>query len=266
MNNPKQPQTFVLGGRMGDLIFMLPAFKYIGEQTGLRPNVICATQFADVLDGVTYVKALPKTFHWTQDLCTVILRALMDYDNVTIVQLHGHNWHVKGDSLKSYSLSMWERVGLLDKYAELPLVFDNRNVAREFALFKGVQQLTGHKPMLLLSLVGMTSRFGYPDDLLRAIDPFRKRFNFVTTHDFQAQRIYDYLGLMDKAVGMITIDTSMLHLAAASSVPYIALTRDDGQAGSIPKGNCVLQVGYSETMKRMDEIVKAVEGFGKKKP
>ena len=80
----------------------------------------------------------------------------------------------------------------------------------------------------------------------------------------KAQRIYDLLGLYDNAAGMITTDTATLHLAAASNIPYVALINNGG-AGSIPKGNCVLKVRYSQFQQRQKEIEIAVRNFARQK-
>ncbi len=83
----------------------------------------------------------------------------------------------------------------------------------------------------------------------------------MNTNETNAHRIFDLLGLMDAAAGMITVDTASLHLLAAAKCPYVALTRDHGQARSIPKGNCVLNVGYTEALRRMSEILDAMEAW-----
>lgn len=82
-------------------------------------------------------------------------------------------------------------------------------------------------------------------------------FEVIDLSKIHADYIFDLLGLYDFSSGMITSDTSTLHLAAASKMPYIALINDGG-AGSVPRGNCVLSVRYSELIKRKDEILKAI--------
>jgi ADP-heptose:LPS heptosyltransferase len=76
----------------------------------------------------------------------------------------------------------------------------------------------------------------------------------------KAERLYDLLGLYDHAVGLVTSDTATLHLAAASKVPYIALLNNGG-AGSIPKGNCILSIRYSNFRNELGRFMEAVKTF-----
>jgi len=83
----------------------------------------------------------------------------------------------------------------------------------------------------------------------------------VNLNACNAYRVFDLLGLMDRAVGLLTVDTMTLHLAAASKIPYIAYTRDDGQAGSIPKGNCVANIGYSQAVNQLGKTMEIVKSW-----
>ena len=86
------------------------------------------------------------------------------------------------------------------------------------------------------------------------------RVKFVDLDNVKAERIYDLVGLMDAAVGMVTVDTSTLHLAAASCRPYVALTVG-GWNTSVPKGNCALRMDYGEVLGRVEEIGSMVESW-----
>jgi len=88
--------------------------------------------------------------------------------------------------------------------------------------------------------------------------PLIGRVNFVDIGRIKAHRIYDLLGLYDRALCVITGDTSTLHLASCSRVPLIALLADGG-AGSIVKGNEVLRLRYHEVGSRRQEIRTAIE-------
>ena len=76
----------------------------------------------------------------------------------------------------------------------------------------------------------------------------------------RCHRIYDLLGPMDNAVGIITTDTATLHLAHGTSRPYIALTVD-GWCSSTPRGNCHLEIKYSQFMASLSALVKTVEAW-----
>jgi hypothetical protein len=136
------------------------------------------------------------------------------------------------------------------------LIFDKRDANRERALLERVNRRK--LPMLLVNFAGITSPFAPVPEVMNALECFRGQFVVVNLSDLRAYRIYDLIGLMDNAIGLLTIDTSTLHLAAASPTPYIAFCRDDGQSGSIPKGNCALKVPYSRTLDMIPAIVETV--------
>lgn len=246
----EQP-AFLQLGRYGDLVLLLPAWKAVHDRLQ-KPIVFVSREFANLFEGVSYIDVRPLPFHWTNQTDKAIQFARRQFPNVIVTQLHGHNWTAKPDKLPSYSWSMWERTGLLDEYHSLPLVFDRRNKAREQSLCKA---LAGERRFLLTKFHGITSPFGYlpeVDKVLRHVIP--KDVRIVRMDQVNAFRPYDLIGLMDAAIGMITVDTMTLHLAPASPNRYIAFTRDDGQARSIPKGNCVLNIGYNETRNRLEEL------------
>jgi hypothetical protein len=140
---------------------------------------------------------------------------------------------------------MWRRTGLAEEYHTLPLVFDQRNPNREANLL--ARTLTNAKPFVLIKTDGWTSPFDHANEVRSIMrEVFRDEVQIINLDKVVAHRVFDLLGLIDKSVGLITTDTMSLHLAAASPTEYVAFTRDDGQSGSIPKGNCCLQIGYSQ--------------------
>ena len=48
-------KAFVILGRFGDIVAVLPAFRHIHETTGKKPRVVTSQQFGDIFDGVSYV-------------------------------------------------------------------------------------------------------------------------------------------------------------------------------------------------------------------
>lgn len=253
----EQP-CYVQGGRFGDLILLLPAWKAVSDRFA-RPVIITSREFASVFEGVSYVDVIPTSFHWTNHLDKMWAYAKSKYPNAILTQLMGHNIKCPPDSLASYSFTMWERTGLLSEYQSLPLVFDRRNPARENALRRS---LAGDNPYILTKWHGITSPFGFVPDVyrvLRAIVP--KNIRIINLDKVVAHRVFDLIGVMDGALGMLTGDTMTLHLGAASIKPYIAFTRDDGQARSIPKGKCVLNVGYGQTKNRLAEVEATVKSW-----
>lgn len=267
---PKVAPCFVQLGRFGDLIQMLPAFKAIFDRTNERPVVAVSTEYASVLDGISYVLPWVLNLPWSTGVAHARGIVEIDYPSAislqfwndskrqfasevmrqaVTLQCHGESWRVDLDKWPDYGTAMWSLAGFnRQEMLDLPLEFDLRDLQREQTL----ANLTLHRtlPNILVNWKGISSPFPMVPEYQRILGQYRKRFHFVDLATVKAHRIYDLLGLYDRAVGLITVDTATLHLAPASKVPYIAFTRGDW-SGSIPKGRCVCRINYHEAEKRM---------------
>lgn len=282
---PRQPPVFVQLGRHGDLILLLPAFLAIYQRTGLKPVVIVSKDYAATLEGVSYVTpdvvkegwwaGIPKARayaarkygsvivpQWWNDAATAgDLTVDLQREGVRVLQCHGDKWGVDMDANPDFGSSMWHRAGFTRKeMLTLPLVFDRRDKAREEALVR--QHVHGDRPLLLYNFTGVSSPFGYVPEMSQMLANWRTRFQMVDLGEVRAARIYDMLGLYDRAAGLITIDTATGHLAPASRVPTLWFTRSDWSR-SVPRGNVALHIAYNEFPKRAREIPALLEKWAK---
>lgn len=248
-------EAFFQMGRFGDLILLLPAFKEWADRTGRPVVVFTSEHYGTVLEGVSYVEPVYLKYDWYMQAGEALAVATGRYPKVRRTQLYGSGMPTfRPDNLPSFSLTMWREAGLPNHYARLPLVFDRRDAQREEALCAGKV-----RPFLLVSLEGETSPLDCAAELLAMLEKtFGASVAIIETAKVNAHRVYDLLGLMDKAVGLVTIDTMTLHLAAASNVPTIHLVRDDARAGSVPKGNVACVIGYSKVQQKFDQIRKVI--------
>src|SRR5688572_16992394 len=279
----KQAPVFVVLGRHGDLILLLPAFMEIKQRIGMNPIVYVSKNYASVLGGVSYVDSVVVDVDWYQGVPKARAMAEKDHggavvpawwddpqtaydvageiheNGAMVLQSHGRQWGVNCAENPDFGTSMWRRAGFTRKeMLSLPLVFDKRNKIREADLVKCFNR--SGKPMVLYNFKGQSSPFGYVPETLRMLQPYRQLFNMVDLGEIRASRVYDLLGLYDKAVGLITIDTATAHLAPASNVPTVWLTVP-GWGRSVPRGNVACHVPYNEIPKRMSEIRTAVESW-----
>ncbi len=134
----------------------------------------------------------------------------------------------------------------------LPLVFDRRSPSREAALAELVLG-KNQKPVVLYNFTGVSSPFAYVPEVMRTVMKYTNKFKFIDLGKIMAHRIFDLLGLMDRAVGMITCDTATLHLAPAAKLPYFAYVVD-GWSQSVPKGNVFRTVSYNQCLPRLAEM------------
>lgn len=275
---PNRPPCFILLGRHGDLIQMLPAFKAVFDRTGMKPVVLVSTEYANTLGGASYVAPHALQLHWYQGMPVarriaeegmgggVCVQWWLDdpsrislMEQVTkgglVLQSHGHEWGVDVKRWPDYGTSMWDRAGFTpDEMMSLPLVFDRRNPGRELELAKKVLPNNPTKPVILYNFAGISSPFMFAPEVINTLLKFRRDFHLVDLARVQGYRLYDLLGLYDRAQALLTSDTATLHLAlGAPRMPYIAFTVD-GWTASRPKGNCVLQMGYNSTPNRLGEV------------
>jgi hypothetical protein len=173
----------------------------------------------------------------------------------TTLQSHGHNHGVDLALDPDFMTSMYRRAGFSPgELRELPLVFDRRSPHREAELLRKVRGDV-KKPLLLYNFTGVSSPFPATPEVINPIlHRLAGRFHFVNLGLVRAHRIFDLLGIYDVAAGLLTSDTSTLHLAHASPLPYVAFTQN-GWTGAIPRGNCALEIKYSDARANAREVL-----------
>ncbi len=277
---PKVPPSFIQLGRYGDIILLLPAFLEVFKRTGFKPNVVVSEEYASVLEGVSYVTPHPLGVHWWGGvpMAKEYARKLWgrgivaawwndaecpippEYRGNFTLQCHGHEHGVNLALWPNFMVSMYSRAGFTrDEMLRLPCVFDRRNPDREAELIaKLYPPLMRKKRLLLTNFTGISSPFGYQPELFPVIHRFARHFHIVDIGNVKAARIFDLLGLIDIAVGVITVDTATLHLCHASPTPYIAFTVP-GWTSSEPRGNVALHIPYDQTPRRLQDVANVLE-------
>lgn len=273
------PSTVILSGKFGDCVQMTGAFHEISQRTGYPVNVVCSEEYGSVFDGCSFVNAIPVTASWTD---TAKLKAVAEsqFGGGTVLQfwqdpespefqnkrggislqIHGKHFRVDTAIDPHYSASMFRRAGF--SWAEainLRPVFDRRDPVREADLLNRCWPKRD-KPMLLVTFSGQSSPWGYLPEAYPVISPLLKHFHVVDLGKLKAVRVFDMLALFEHAAGLITVDTLVLHLVAATDLPYVAF-RQNGWLGSVPKGNCVLRIPYAQTIRRLPEVLAVLQSW-----
>lgn len=269
---------FVHLGKFGDIMIMLPAFKAVADETGNPPICIVSKDFASIFEGVSYVRPWVMDVHWwkgvgearkmaeSKGFQPVVIKwwdepngkPRFDPNSSPHVSLtiHGKSCRIPASEWDSYQNSQWRYAGFtMQQMEEWPLVFDRRSEHRESVL-RAKHFAPNQKHLLInVSMKGTSPFKHYYQAIAIAHLPGFKMVNLAT---IKADRIYDLLGLYDHAQGLITSDTSTLHLAAASKIPYIAFVNDGG-SGSTPKGNCILSIRYSQFQQQIGRYIEALK-------
>lgn len=281
-------------GRHGDVMILAPAWKHIADTTGEKPAIFICEEFAPTLEGMSYVECVslkgliwykhlgkahkiamekgfsedeiltPKKWDWEDRPELFPPKPTHPNAEMMTIIWRGKPMEIERSKWESYHIAQWENMNFtLQQMLDWPLIFDRRDYERE-AKFAARVSLW-RKPVILYSFSGISSPFLHVPEMMEILRPFRKDFDCVDIGQVRSERVYDLLGLYDRAVGLITIDSAPFHLAKAHTIKWIGL-RANGGNGSIPQGNNRLSVRYHEFMARRGEIVEELNRWKSELP
>lgn len=237
------PSVFVMLGRYGDICNILPMLKADAD-AGRRPTLVVAQDFADILDGVSYVDRI--VWDGAYDRLADALRWLRKEKGITapVVCQYHQNPIDKGRLTDSYQKEVWRLAGRLDQFESRgPLEFDKRDSGREENLVSTVAP--NRERLVLVGLESASSPLKNGEAILSEIRKlFEGTHTIIDLATIRAKRVYDLIALIDAADVLITADTVFLHLARVSYAPVIALL-NDGWRGSVPHYG-VTTIRYAE--------------------
>lgn len=245
-------------GRMGDIINTLPILKKLHDD-GRQPHLLVSREFSPLLDGVSYVNAVELDLPFDQ-LGDAMRYARANYTDVLRLQIYGKG-HKQEVFTPAFNMEQWREAGMLDEFhnPELKPVFDKRNLEREAGIVRKLFRTS--KPKIVTNLTkANTSPFERGPQLLTALKRhFQGTHEVVDIGGLRTHRLYDLLGVIEKAELFISIDTATLHLAAATDTPVIGLISNIPWAGSAIRYNQVATFLYREAT--TDRVISEVAAF-----
>jgi hypothetical protein len=206
------------------------------------------------LDGVSYVDRIVYQGAYNEvDKASRWLQQQFQGREITIAQYHRHPYDNKRVT-ESYQKENWRLAGSLSEFGKHPLVFDQRDAARDAA----ISRLPGTDGMrhILLATGSVSSPFKQAGELKQALLNAFPNCVLYDLSGVHAERIYDLVALYDKALCMVSVDTVHLHLARAARVPVVSII-NDGFFGSIPPPASVAAIRYSDP-DLVHQVVEAV--------
>lgn len=232
-------------GRYGDIINVLPVAKFIAERWG-KPHFFVAKQFANVLEGVSYVIPEVLELNYT-NINAALKMAETKCHHVLNAQIWGENFTIHKEC-SSFNQESWQKIGMANHFhnmRDFPLVFDQRTPEREQA-FMDTLPVGQNQPVIICSMSGgHSSPFNRADELYgKLCAAWGHQARMVDISKITAQRVFDLIGLFERANLLVTTDTATLHLAAATNIPVIALTNPNSWVSTAPRCNCVLKTDY----------------------
>ena len=250
---------YVMLGRAGDILCILPALKEEADRIGTPVKMIVSEEFRGLLDGCNYIEPIvfEKDFRMSAHAYNWAVRQFPEYRVINCavcaedMRVDQKGW--------SFDRDIWINTMIPIPPHSKPLLFDNRDAAREEVLKK--QYIIPNKKNVLLALEGHSSPFFWGHELKQELAKRLPDVNFVDISAIRADRLYDLLGLYDEADALIAIDSAPLHLAAASYVETIALVTDQNTLWhqSSWKPRHLLRIPYSSVIKKIDDIVAVIQ-------
>lgn len=222
-------------GRYGDVCAFLPVLKNEYEETGEKPKLIISRDYADILDGVSYVDSvvyqgkfedITGALKFAKALGSqVVTSQVVGIPDVVVSQIYGetHAPKIICDSFQQDAFRLANRLELWPKQPKL--VFDKRDKKREARL---VKEIPKDKPWIVVSSGGNSSPFPYNDLLWEVLNHSVPEFHVVDLSKIKAEKFFDLLGIMDhkNTAAMILTDSGPLHLSYATEKPVHAIVTD----------------------------------------
>jgi len=242
--NLKEATVLVQLGRYGDIINMLPIAKAIYDKTKEKPFIMVSDEFAGVLDGVSYAQPYGTSLHFSK-LTEAMELANKTFGTVIRTQIYGHNFDQEQKET-NHNKESWRVAGFGEHFydAKWKPVFDRRDKKRESEISKNLFKTSNHKICCNLT-AGRTSPFSNGVSVLAALKKeFEPEYEVVDIGQLRCARVYDVLGIIEKAKVFVTIDTATLHLAQATTVPTVCLLPNRGWTAAEPRINCSSWLRY----------------------
>lgn len=245
-------------GRIGDIINILPIALHVHNHYG-TPHMMVSREFAPVLEGVSYVKPYPVDLR-NHEILPALTAAGRIFPHVIQAQIWGNGYQPERYT-PSYNMESWRVAGFLDKFhdpAWRPW-FDLRHLEREELL--KAKLFTTDKPKIVLNVTkSISSPFPDGKNLLEQIrERFGKECELINVADLVLPCYVDLLGVLEAASVLVSIDTSLLHLAAATDVPVVALTNPRAWLGTKTRCRTVSSLNYDIAKNKPELVLAGIE-------
>lgn len=237
--------AWVLPGKTGDVISVLPILHEEFRLTGEPQNLVVSRQYSSVLQAALYVNAIIWDGDW-QDLAVALKMAKKNFGSVVNLATYGTGFPVEHKT-PSYEYDRWLRAGYLDKWDELPMVVD-------------VGTTSGHDGAILVADKGSGVLFQHSRELVELIEKSFPDKEVVRLSELKLPNFCGFVYLYDRAAALVTIDTAHLHLSKASKVPKFVFATDAPSywSGSGWSRHFKFYARYSEWNDRKYELIDAL--------
>lgn len=245
-------KAYIALGKCGDICSSLPIIYHEFIKSGRKPNVVVSQQYAWIFDRVPFAEVTAFPGDWT-DLDGALLFAKQRFSEVVCLSVFGRDFPIH-QKTSSFQLEAYERAGVLHLWDKLPMPDIWLNPAM-------VASDTPSPSVILFADYSESSPFMQANELFSLLQETFPRHVILRTSQMRKEaHFFDCLAWYEAADALVTIETSHLHLSAASKTPVFALATDRPAKwnGSAWSKRFAFYCRYSEFSARKQELVDAM--------
>lgn len=234
-------------GRYGDIISVLPCLKLIANLYE-PPHLMVSSKFADLLDGVSYVKPYVTQLS-NENLGQALSIARQDFQIVLNFAVWGVG-HQQVMRTGSYCEDAWMNGGFYHLWGDTSLKpeFDRRDPEREAQVISQLVPAYGCKPIILVNVKDAIS--SPCPRCVAIIEEIRKvwgdQATIIDLAGFKAHRIYDLLGLFEISKCLVCVDSAYIHMAQATEIGIVLIKNPKKWAGTVVRRNLAAETDYTK--------------------
>jgi hypothetical protein len=246
----------IKGGRAGDILGILPCLKYLSE-IGSKPTLIVSREYSHAARycGYINVEESPMPF---EACIRMEAKARKEYKIVHDFSVYGHG--LAYDRVATHFTAEAHhradrRLGrMYDQGHFRKLVFDKP--IQTPSLISATQG-----PTVVICFNGNSSPLPHADGWRQFISEGLNRagIGVCDVSHVKLPTIVDLLPTLNAAKAVLSIDTAILHLMAASPTPYVALRNDlfggDKWFCAPIHSNCAMGIYYSEAPNKSQQVL-----------
>lgn len=249
--------TFVLtGSKAGDTLAALPVIYHSFVTTKAKPTVVVSKQYGHIFERVPYANAVQYSGEWG-DLKGALLFAKRHYNDVVCLSTFGHDFNIEHRH-SSFVLDMYDRAGLLHLYDTLPLVIDYTPAPTFVSKqTRPMPKIGFPRPTILFAEHSQSSPFLAKQELFTLLVESFPKHDVLRLSDVRLAHVADFVGWYNHASALVSIETSHLHLSAATRSPVFVFATDKPSKwhGSAWSKRFSFYARYSEFEARKTDLI-----------
>lgn len=242
-------------GRAGDLLNALGVAS-VYRRRGYSVTILTSPPYASIVQASDFALRVVPVECVSRGLGQALYIAEQEFDTIRVCQAHGREGGKpaprRNPLEKHWDQEAFVRAGLtaFHHHAEPPPSL-HPSVSEATRIFKHFK-VTPSTPYIVTCFEGKSSPVPQ-DTRLRLMSMFMDVRGVVNLDGFRCESVVDLLPLLEHAVGLITVDTSILHLSRWSETPTLALV-NEGWLGTATRPHWIARIPYTTFVQQEDVL------------